>query len=56
MKLVLASQSPRRRDLLGQMGLEFDIISPQIDEDSFSNDPGKRPWRWPGPRTQTLWS
>ena len=38
MKLVLASQSPRRRDLLGQMGLEFDIISPQIDEDSFSND------------------
>ena len=37
MKLILASQSPRRRDLLGQMGLEFTVISPQIDEDAFSD-------------------
>ena len=35
MKLILASQSPRRRDLLGQMGLEFTVVSPQIDEDAF---------------------
>ena len=35
MKRVLASQSPRRQDLLGQMGLEFTTRSPQIDEDAF---------------------
>ena len=34
MKLILASQSPRRRELLGQMGLEFTVISPKIDEDA----------------------
>lgn len=32
MKLVLASASPRRAELLGQMGLEFDIKSADIDE------------------------
>ena len=37
MKLILASQSPRRRDLLRQMGLEFTVISPQIDEDAFAD-------------------
>ncbi len=36
MKLILASQSPRRRELLGQMGLEFTVISPEIDEDAFT--------------------
>lgn len=35
MKIVLASQSPRRRALLGQMGLEFTTTSPEIDEDAF---------------------
>ena len=32
MKIVLASQSPRRRQLLGQMVLEFTTQSPEIDE------------------------
>lgn len=32
MDIVLASRSPRRRELLGQMGLEFRIIVPDIDE------------------------
>lgn len=35
MKIVLASQSPRRRELLGKMGLEFTTKSPEIDEDAF---------------------
>ena len=35
MKIVLASQSPRRRQLLGQMGLEFTTQSPKIDESAF---------------------
>ncbi len=30
--LILASSSPRRRELLQQLGLEFDIYSPDIDE------------------------
>lgn len=32
MELVLASQSPRRRELLGQLGLNFRILAPEIDE------------------------
>ena len=35
MKIVLASHSPRRRQLLGQMGLEFTTQSPEIDESAF---------------------
>jgi len=31
-KLILASGSPRRSDLLRQAGLDFEIIVPQIDE------------------------
>ncbi|MDG2334078.1 MAG: Maf family protein [Myxococcota bacterium] len=30
--LVLASSSPRRREILGEMGLEFEIHIPDIDE------------------------
>lgn len=30
--LILASSSPRRRELLQQLGLEFEIFSPEIDE------------------------
>lgn len=32
MEIILASQSPRRRELLGQMGLTFQIVTPDIDE------------------------
>ena len=35
MKIILASQSPRRRQLLEQMGLEFTTQSPEIDEHAF---------------------
>ncbi|MFW1858162.1 Maf family nucleotide pyrophosphatase [Acinetobacter defluvii] len=31
-KLILASSSPRRKELLQQLGLTFDILSPDIDE------------------------
>jgi len=33
MKIILASSSPRRRELLTLMGLEFEIIKPENDED-----------------------
>ena len=31
-KVILASGSPRRRDLLGEMGIEFEIDVPDVDE------------------------
>ena len=36
MNIVLASQSPRRRELLSRMGLDFSVTSPVIDEGNFS--------------------
>lgn len=33
--LILASKSPRRQKLLHQIGLNFEVIPPQIDEDDF---------------------
>lgn len=32
MKLILGSQSPRRKDLLSQAGLEYEILIPDVDE------------------------
>jgi septum formation protein len=31
-KLLLASNSPRRRDLLSEAGFEFEIVAPEVDE------------------------
>lgn len=36
--LILASSSPRRRELLGTLGLPFEVISPQVDEAAFRLD------------------
>ena len=35
---ILASGSPRRKELLELMGLEFKVIVSQADEDSVSKD------------------
>lgn len=35
MKIVLASQSPRRKELLGRMGVEFVTQASKIDESAF---------------------
>jgi len=32
LRIVLASSSPRRRELLGQLGVRFQVIAPDIDE------------------------
>ncbi|WP_180172522.1 Maf-like protein [Acinetobacter sp. YH12023] len=37
--IILASSSPRRRELLQQLGLEFDIFSPDIDESVLEGEP-----------------
>ncbi|MGR5489215.1 Maf family protein, partial [Vibrio alfacsensis] len=31
-KIVLASTSPRRRELLSQLGYQFSVVSPDIEE------------------------
>ena len=30
--IILASQSPRRKELMGQIGLKFKVVSPNVDE------------------------
>ena len=39
MKLILASQSPRRKEILENLGLEFEIITADTDESSAIRDP-----------------
>jgi septum formation protein len=39
-RLVLASRSPRRAELLARLGLEFDVAAPEVDE---SVAPGEAP-------------
>ncbi len=41
MKIILASGSPRRREILGALGLEFEIIVPDVDESSDITDPAE---------------
>ncbi len=38
MKFVLASKSPRRREILSGMGLEFDIMESNVDESTVSKE------------------
>lgn len=44
-RLILASASPRRRELLGHLGLPFEVIAGQFDEDSISTH-GLTPAAW----------
>jgi len=37
-KLILASGSPRRKDLLEDLGFKFDIITSDINEDLYENE------------------
>ncbi|MEX1038019.1 MAG: Maf family protein, partial [Acidimicrobiia bacterium] len=39
MKLVLGSSSPRRMELLQALNLQFEAISPEVDETRFPDDP-----------------
>ena len=39
MRLILASSSPRRRDILRQVGLDFEVIVPDVDESGISGTP-----------------
>ena len=39
MRLVLASSSPRRREILGWLGVEFDVVEPAVEELTSGLDP-----------------
>lgn len=41
MKIILASKSPRRREILENLGVEFDIIAPDTDEASDEKEPSR---------------
>jgi septum formation protein len=41
-KIVLASTSPRRIELLNQIGIRFKVINPEIEEKSTHPDPRRR--------------
>jgi predicted house-cleaning NTP pyrophosphatase (Maf/HAM1 superfamily) len=43
-KLILASTSPYRRELLGRLGLPFEVANPQTDE---ARSQAKHPKPWP---------
>lgn len=36
-QIILASASPRRKELLGQIGLKFDVVEPDVDETNSLN-------------------
>ena len=38
-RLILASGSPRRKDILHDLGIEFDVIVPDVNELTTSDDP-----------------
>ena len=38
MKVILASASPRRREILQQLGIEFEVLPAQVDESSDEKD------------------
>ncbi|MBE6727302.1 MAG: septum formation protein Maf [Ruminococcaceae bacterium] len=39
MKIILASKSPRRREILQNLGVKFDVVISETDESSDINDP-----------------
>ena len=42
MRIILASKSPRRREILGTVGLDFEIITSEADESSGEENPEMR--------------
>ena len=41
-RLVLASASPRRRQLLASLGLPFDVVAPDVDESPLAGESAER--------------
>jgi septum formation protein len=56
MKLVLASASPRRKQLLAQFGLSFDIITADVDERRIDESPADMTIRLAILKAQTVYN
>ena len=41
MKIILASKSPRRKEILENLGVKFEIIVSDADESSEERDPAR---------------
>ena len=41
MKVILASTSPRRKDILQSLGLDFEVVAPNCDEFTQQTQPGE---------------
>ena len=39
MKIILASKSPRRKEILQTLGFEFEVVTADTDESSTETDP-----------------
>ena len=42
MKIILGSASPRRAQILKEMGYEFEVVKPDIDEKAVRDDDPQR--------------
>jgi len=40
-KIILASNSPRRKKILGEAGYKFNIVPSNVSEDIYENNPHK---------------
>lgn len=38
MRVILASKSPRRKEILEMVGIKFDVISSDLEESYFNNE------------------
>ena len=39
MRIILASGSPRRKEILSKLGIDFDVVSPNVEEKIISSNP-----------------
>lgn len=54
-KIILASASPRRRELLTQIGLDFDIVVSETEEKITSTEPAKVVEELSAQKAETVW-
>ena len=48
-RLILASASPRRRELLSRVGIPFDVSPTEVAEDTGADGDAQRAARWQPP-------
>ena len=54
-KIILASASPRRRELLTQIGLDFDVVVSETEEKTTSTEPAKVVEELSAQKAEAVW-